>query len=422
MDGLRFKASAFRLFDAYYRGLWMLLPFTMQMTLILVLSLVLAATPTFRKVIVGISRLPRNRTEVVIVAVLFTAAISYLNWGLSVTLSPVIAIYVCKEAERRGIGIDFMYMMALLAGAGSVWQFGLSASGPLLMASNNHFLTGEGIGVWPLATTIFTPAALTMTFVFTLACIVAGIVFMPRRIRPLSTFPDSDRLTESHVSAQVTNSEVDAAGDVSLAQRLERSHWTLAPMHAALIVWLYFHFFVNGLALEINSLITIYLLVCFLLHRNILRFTAALQEAIISSWPIVIMYHLYAGVAGLIQYTSVGEYISSLVAQFSTAYTFPLLTAMISSVVAVFLPSSGTQWAIQGLITVKTALATGLSGQHGLLALGVGDQMGNLIAPFWAVVGAGIARVDFRQFFGYRLIFAAIWFVLGVLIFTFIPT
>ena len=38
--------------DAWYRGLWMLLPFTMQMTLVLMLGCVLAATPLFRKVIV----------------------------------------------------------------------------------------------------------------------------------------------------------------------------------------------------------------------------------------------------------------------------------------------------------------------------------------------------------------------------------
>ena len=38
-----------------------------------------------------------------------------------------------------------------------------------------------------------------------------------------------------------------------------------------------------------------------------------------------------------------------------------------------------------------------------------------------AVVGAGIARVDFRLVFGYRLIFAALWFVMGVLAFTFLP-
>jgi short subunit fatty acids transporter len=34
--------------DAFYRGLWMLLPFTMQMALILVLSSTLGAAPVFR--------------------------------------------------------------------------------------------------------------------------------------------------------------------------------------------------------------------------------------------------------------------------------------------------------------------------------------------------------------------------------------
>ena len=63
----------------------------------------------------------------------------------------------------------------------------------------------------------------------------------------------------------------------------------------------------------------------------------------------------------------------------------------------------------------------GLSAQRGLLALSVGDHMGNLLTPFWAVVGAGIARIDFRAYVGYRIIFAGLWFVMGVLAFTFLP-
>ena len=47
--------------------------------------------------------------------------------------------------------------------------------------------------------------------------------------------------------------------------------------------------------------------------------------------------------------------------------------------------------------------------------------MGNLISPFWAVVGANIAKVDFRLLFGYRLIFAALWFGIGVIVFTLLP-
>src|SRR4029453_6471032 len=77
--------------DAYYRGLWMLLQFTMQMTLILVLSLIVGATPAFRNAIVALSRLPKTTTQVMVAAVLCRAFVAYLNWGLSIALSPVIA-------------------------------------------------------------------------------------------------------------------------------------------------------------------------------------------------------------------------------------------------------------------------------------------------------------------------------------------
>ena len=59
--------------------------------------------------------------------------------------------------------------------------------------------------------------------------------------------------------------------------------------------------------------------------------------------------------------------------------------------------------------------------QRGLLALSVGDHVGNLLSPFWVAIVAGLARVDFRTFIGYNAVFAVLWFVLGVLAFTFLP-
>jgi short-chain fatty acids transporter len=405
--------------DAYYRGLWMLLAFTMQMTLILVLSLVLASTTAFRKTVVSLSRLPRTTAQVVALAVLCVAFISYLNWGLGLALGPMIAIHFCKEAERKGIRVDFLFMLAILAGAGSVWQFGLSASAPLLMATPGHFLQ-ETTGIMTLGSTIWSPAAIILVIVFIPAVIVAGCLFMPRVIRPLSEFPESSELGDRSATSDDAPPEKSVVAP-SVAQRLERSSLVVGVLCFALICWLYSHFIAKRLSLDINSLNTIFLLFCLLFHRNVLRFTKALQEAIVSSWPIVVMYHLYAGVAGLIQFTPVGEFLAKLANPLSTTYSYPFLMALISTVVAVFIPTSGGQWLIQGFVTVKAAEVVGLSAQRGLLALSVGDHMGNLISPFWAVVGAGIARVDFRLFFGYRLIFAAIWFVLGVAAFTFLP-
>ena len=125
---LMFGATVTQTVDAYYQGLWMFLRFTMQMTLILVLSLVLAATPVFRLVVMRVAKIPTTRTQVVVMASLTLGCIAYLNWGLSLALGPMIAIHYCREAERKGIAVDFLFLMATLAGVGSIWQFGLSAS------------------------------------------------------------------------------------------------------------------------------------------------------------------------------------------------------------------------------------------------------------------------------------------------------
>lgn len=398
--------------DAWYRGLWMLLPFTMQMTLVLLLGCVLAATPLFRRIVMSISRLPRTSTQVITASILVVAAISYLNWGLALALGPIVAVHFAGEAERRGIAIDFPFLLAANGGAGSVWQFGLSASGPLMMATPGHFLETK-TGTMSLLSTIWSPAALALVITFPIAVILVARRLMPKQPQQLSEFPSASKLAEPLKTDEQTES--------SFSARIEE-HWLLAAvLSLGLIAWLYYHFMVKRSSLDLNSLNTIFLMLCFLLHRNIRRFSRALQHAVVSCWPILVLYHLYAGVAGLIQFTTVGAAASDLVAPISTRWTFPLLTALAGTIVAIFVPSSGGQWVIQGFVTINAAEAAGVTAQRGMLALGVGDQMGNLVAPFWFLVRAEIARIDFRTFFGYGLIFALLWFVFGVTAFTFLP-
>lgn len=401
-----------QIMDAYSQGLWSLLAFTMQMTLIITLSSVLGATPFFRKLILTLSRLPNTTTQVVGLAVLIIAVASYCYWGLGLALTPLVTIYFAREAERKGIRLDFLFLLATVWGSNACWQYGLSSSAALLMATPGHFLE-KTTGVIPLRTTIWAPASILMEIVYLILVIVVGRLLMPKTCRPLSHFPEAFKLAEeeplSHNAPQ------------NVSERLERNSLVLSVLWLALAGWLYNHFVVKGLSLDINALNTILLLMCLLLHRNIHRFTESLKRAVFSSWPLIVMYHLYAGVAGLIQHTNVGEFLAGMIAMVSTPYTFPLIAAISGSLVAIFVPSSGGQWVIQGFVTSQAAAAVGLTVQRGLLALSVGDHMGNLTAPFWYVVVAGIARVSFREFYGYGLIYAALWFVLGVLVFTFAP-
>ena len=75
-----------RVLDAYHQGLWMLLPFTMQMTLILVLSLALAATPIFRRAIARLARIPNTRNQFIVLA--FVSCRSYLVCSTGVSATP----------------------------------------------------------------------------------------------------------------------------------------------------------------------------------------------------------------------------------------------------------------------------------------------------------------------------------------------
>jgi short-chain fatty acids transporter len=398
--------------SAYYRGLWMLLPFTMQMTLIIVLGSALSTSAAVRRMVVSVSRMPNSPNGVVGGAVLLAAAVSYLHWGLGYSLAPVIAVYFATEAEKKGISIDFPFLLAAAYAGVSIWQFGLSSSAPLLIATPGHFLESS-IGVIPLRRTIWAPATIFHVVAFTASAVLLCRWIMPRVPVPISRFPESHKLTEDIIERQEPTE--------SYSARLERNPLPMIALAVALCFWLIQHFFVAGSSLDVNSLNTILLLLTLILHGNFKAFTAAIQRAVVSSWAVIILYHLYAGVAGLIQYTPLGERIAALAAAVSTPYTFPLLTALAGTLVAIFVPSSGGQWAIQGFLTSKAAAAAGVSVERGLLALSVGDQMGNLTTPFWYVVVAGIARIDFRRFFGFGLVFAALWFVIGMIAFTFLP-
>jgi short-chain fatty acids transporter len=406
--------------DAFYRGLWMLLPFTMQMTLILVLSATLGAAPVFKRGVARISRLPRSHGQVFALSSLVVACLGYLFWGLAVALGPLVSINFAREAERKGIAVDFPFLLATTAAAGSVWQFGLSASAPLLMNTPGHFLEKQ-TGLMPLATTIWAPTTLVFVVTFFVVLIVAARVLNPTSPQTLSQFPDAFKLAEPLLVTAEAEPIDHTAPAPTLSDRVERSSVPVTILVAALAAWVYYHFFVRDLGLDFNSLNTVLFGLALLAHRNVASFNKALQSAILSCWPIVVMYHVYGGVAGLLQFTTLGTTIAGGLATVSTRYTFPFFTALISTVVACFVPSSGGQWVIQGFVTAEAATAVGVSVQRGLLALSIGDQMGNLLTPFWAAVGAGIARIDFRRFIGYQFAYAGIWFVLGVLIFTFFP-
>ena len=118
--------------DAWGRGFWELIPFTLQMALIIITGHVLATSPPMGRVIRTIASWPRTPRGAVALVTFFTLAASWFNWGFSLVFGAVLAIEVARRVE----GVDYRALAAAsVLGVGSIWAQGLSGSAALQMAT-----------------------------------------------------------------------------------------------------------------------------------------------------------------------------------------------------------------------------------------------------------------------------------------------
>src|ERR1700682_3201105 len=155
-------SSVPQVIDAWGKGFWELIPFTLQMALIIITGHVLATSPPVARVIRRLAAGPTTPRNAVALVACFAMASSWFNWGFSLIFSAVLA----KEVARRVEGVDYRALAAAsFLGVGSVWAQGLSGSAALQMATpgalqpqireivaNNGMIAG---GIIPFRHTIF---------------------------------------------------------------------------------------------------------------------------------------------------------------------------------------------------------------------------------------------------------------------------
>ena len=63
----------------------------------------------------------------------------------------------------------------------------------------------------------------------------------------------------------------------------------------------------------------------------------------------------------------------------------------------VFVPSGGGQWVIQGPVVCQAALALDVPVPKIIMALAYGDQITNMLQPFWALPLLGITQLKAKD-------------------------
>ncbi|MEQ1911618.1 MAG: TIGR00366 family protein [Vicinamibacterales bacterium] len=405
-------SSAGQVVDGWGRGFWDLIPFTLQMSLVIITGHVLATSRPMRRVIRSIASWPSTPKGAVALVTAFALTSSWFNWGFSLIFSAVLA----REVARRVDGVDYRALAAAsFLGIGSVWAQGISGSAALQMATPGALqpairdIVANG-GVVPGGIITFTH---TIFLWQSLLSVVVEIVIVTA-VMWLATPPASRAKTAAHLGVDLGTSEVTdppVTSAMSPGAWLEHSPllmWVIVGLGA----WYLVRYFAEASeplnALNINIVNLMFLLAGFLLHGTPGRLMHAVQTATPAVWGVILQFPFYAGISGVITSTHLNEQLANLFVSISTPTTFPPLVAMYSAVLGVFVPSGGSKWVIEAPYVMAAAHDLKVHLGWVVAAYDLGEAVANLIQPFWMLPILGIFQLRARDVMGYTLVVFAV--------------
>jgi short-chain fatty acids transporter len=391
--------------DYWEIGFWELLEFTMQMALILILGHALALTPFVNSIIDRFTKYCDTSAKAAFTISLLTILVSFINWGLCLVFGAIFARKVAERAKVNGWKMNYPLLGAAGYSGMMCWHGGFSGSAPLTVANKDHFLINE-IGQIGIQETLFSPMNITVTIAL---LVIVPLVFYSLGLR--------DKASEINLQSKSQN-EITAFQSTG-ADRIDNSKW-FAMLFGFIICFIavrkiimspgetglnfinlnYINFFLFGLAV--------------LFHGSFSKFLTAIEEALGGTAGIIIQFPLYAGIMGIMKYSGLGALFSQGFVEISNATTLPIFTFISASIVNIFVPSGGGQWAVQGPIITEAAQNLGVTIPKSIMALSYGDQLTNMLQPFWALPLLGITKLKAKDILPYSFLIMLVGMVIFI--------
>ena len=130
---------------------------------------------------------------------------------------------------------------------------------------------------------------------------------------------------------------------------------------------------------------------------------SAVDDAIGGAAGILIQFPLYFGIMGVMKDSGLINMMAEFLASNSTATSFPIITFFSAGLINIFIPSGGGQWAVQGPIIIQTATELNIPLGKAILSMAYGDQLTNMLQPFWALPLLGITGLKAKEILPYTL-------------------
>ncbi len=116
------------------KGFWSLIPFTMQMVMIIIGGYVVASSPLVQRAMQRLAEVPKNPRQAIGLLALFSMLTALISWGMS----PIVSALFVRQLTQRVKGLDYRAAgAAAYVGGATVWALGLSSSAAMLMATRS---------------------------------------------------------------------------------------------------------------------------------------------------------------------------------------------------------------------------------------------------------------------------------------------
>jgi len=402
-------------------GIWntTLLEFAYQMMLILVLGHVLVLSKPMNSLILSITKYANNTANAVVLVSVTTMCVAFFNWGLGLIFGAILARKIGEQARQDNVAINYPLVGASGYVGLMVWHGGISGSAPIKVAENNH-VKGlmEGISSPELIAQLPSSINFDSTVFSWWNLIIFGVILI---VIPLVLYRMAKKTKATTVDLDVYQFDNSYNKNLEGAEKLDHSTIIAIGFGILLLVAFFYQYWSNLRSLQITpNMVNFFMLgLAIILHKRFSSFLKAVEEAIKGTSGILIQFPLYFGIMGIMKSTGMVVMISDFFVSIANETTLPIVTFFSAGLVNIFVPSGGGQWAIQGPIVIESALQLGVPLPKAVMALAYGDQITNMLQPFWALPLLGITKLKAKEILPYTLILMFLGiaiYILGLLL------
>lgn len=378
------------IWEGWFKGVWNspMLAFAFQMMFMLALGHVIALTPPVRVLVGKFSLHIANAKYPALYVAWISLLTGLLNWGMGLIIGAVLARSVAQAAQSKGISLNYPLVGATGYLGLLVWHGGWSGSVPLLVASEGHFLSDQ-IGVISIQSSILSPMNLTANAILfaLLSLVVIFIHKSSNGSQVAQRFPATDSIENDSESG-----------------KMDHRRWPLLVLGLFGLAAIGYSLFQRE-SIGINWVNTALLSVALLCSGNLKNFSGYVSQAISGTAGILIQFPIYFGIMGMLQHAGLAVQLSEWIIENASTSGFPFATYVSAGVLNMLIPSGGGQWAIQGPIIADAISSLGVAPEKAIMAMCYGDQLTNMLQPFWALPLLAITQLRAGQLLPYTSVF-----------------